>query len=242
MNIAIADDQKFDLLTTEKQLLGYLRYNHPEIIGGLRMESYTSGEDLLATFTPGKFSLIILDIYMGSMTGIETAEAIRQKDERVPIIFLTTSKEHLLDGYRVFASGYFLKPLVSHAEDFAHTFEHILPELLAMEQDISVPVAGENVDIPFRNIVYVDINDKHSLRLHLAESDVDTLLAYSNCSEILLQDKRFLECHHRIIINMDYVSVMDRDDFVLKDGSKIPISKRRIRDAKVSYMSYLAHR
>ena len=242
MKIAIVDDKTSDLLAAESLLLRYLRQTHPGIIGRLRIETFSSGEELLENFETGRFSLILLDIYMGTMTGLETAEAIRQQDEKVPIIFLTTSSEHLLEGYRVFAAGYFIKPLANNANEFARTFEHILPELMAQEKDISVPIAGENVDIPFRNIVYVDINDQHTLRLHLAETDVDTLLPYANCSEILLQDNRFLECHHRIILNMDYVSLMDKEEFILKDGSKIPISQRRKRDAKVSYMSYLAHR
>ncbi|SHK77665.1 two component transcriptional regulator, LytTR family [Selenomonas ruminantium] len=242
MKIAIVDDQMSDLLSAESHLLKYVRETHPGILGRLRIETFSSGEEFLESFEPGKFALILLDIYMGSMTGLETAEAIRLQDEKVPIMFLTTSAEHILEGYRVFAAGYFIKPLASNAAEFARSFEHVLPELLAQEKDISIPVAGENVDIPFRNIVYVDINDQHTLRLHLAESEVNTLLPYANCSEILLQDNRFLECHHRIILNMDYVSLMDKDEFILKDGSKIPISQRRKRDAKVSYMSYLAHR
>ena len=80
------------------------------------------------------------------------------------------------------------------------------------------------------------------LLFSLPDMVADTVLSYNQCQEMLTKDNRFIECHYRIILNMDYVWRMGQDDFVLKDGSKVPISTRRKKEVKAAYMHYMAHR
>ena len=242
MNIAIADDHPDDRKMAEEQLRRYLTQAHPEIMKDLVLETYSCAEDLLASFSPGQYDLLLLDIYMEDMTGMEAAEAIRLRDERVPIMFLTSSQEHILDGYRVFAAGYLLKPLTAHLSEFAKAMDHVFPEIMASQRTVLIPFSGKDVEVPVRNIMYVDINAQHKLSIHLPDMVADTVLSYNQCQEMLTKDNRFIECHYRIILNMDYVWRMGQDDFVLKDGSKVPISTRRKKDVKAAYMHYMAHR
>ena len=108
MNIAIADDRAEDLQAAEDYLLRYFSSRHPEVMNDLSISTFPNAERFLEVFDHGRFDLLLLDIYMEDMTGMEAAEAVRLKDDRVPIVFLTTSQDHLLDGYRVFASGYLM--------------------------------------------------------------------------------------------------------------------------------------
>ena len=80
MNIAIADDHPDDRQMAEEQLRRYLTQAHPEIMKDLVLETYSCAEDLLASFSPGQYDLLLLDIYMEDMTGMEAAEAIRLRD------------------------------------------------------------------------------------------------------------------------------------------------------------------
>lgn len=57
------------------------------------------------------FDLILLDIQMERMDGIQLAKTIRQRDQRVLIAFLTAVREHVFEGYEVQAVRYLLKPL-----------------------------------------------------------------------------------------------------------------------------------
>ena len=88
-----------------------------------------------------------------------------------------------------------------------------------------------------RNILFVDINENHLLSIHLPESVVETSIPYLQIQGMLEADDRFMECHHRIIINMEHVRRMDREIFILKDGTKVPISKRKLREAKAAYQT-----
>ena len=243
MNIAIADDRVNDLQAAEDSLLRYFSAHHPEVMDDLSVESFSSAEELLSVFEPGKFDMLLLDIYMEDMTGMEAAEAVRLKDDQVPIVFLTTSTEHLLEGYRVFASGYLIKPVLEHQGEFAHTMDHVFGRMKEKEKCISVHTEGREVDIPLRKILFVDMEgEAHILQFHLTDVVVASRFPYPQLLGMLEADGRFVECHHRIIINMEHVRRMDRENFFLKDGTKVPISKRKLKDVKAAYMHYLAHR
>ena len=140
MNIAIADDRVEDLQAAEDYLLRYFSARHPEVMSDLSISTFPSAEKFLEVFDPGRFDLLLLDIYMEDMTGMEAAEAVRLKDDRVPIVFLTTSQDHLLEGYRVFASGYLMKPLRENAGEFNHTLDHVFKGLMQTERTITAPV------------------------------------------------------------------------------------------------------
>lgn len=242
VRIAVADDQPEDRREAEEKIRDYLSENHPQAADGLTIDIFKSAEELLTAFTRGKYDLMVLDIYMEDMTGMEAAEKVRLSDENVPIVFLTTSREHLLDGYRVFAAGYLLKPLAEHMEEFSRTMAHIFPELLGRQKHITVEINGSELDIPIGKITCVDINYQHNVSIHLTDAVMDTHTPYVECQTALLQEKNFIECHHRIIINMDYVRRMEDDMFVLVDGTKVPISQRRKKEAKAEYMRYLVQR
>jgi len=241
MYLAIADDQAADLRAAADFIRNYIAQQHPESVGDLRLDTFVRSEDLLAAFEPHKYDLIILDIYMETVTGMQAAETIRALDKDVQIIFLTTSTEHLLAGYRVFAVGYFVKPLADNREEFAKTFDHIFPHLTDRQKSIGITVRGVKINVPYRNIHYADIRDKR-LCLHLAADNLSTNDSYEACRAKLLSDDRFVECHHRIIVNMDYVARMSKEDFILTSGENVPISQRRKTETKLAYMSYLAHR
>ena len=241
MNIAIVDDERIELETAKYYVRKYLRGHYPQEEPTVNIDTFTCAEDLLKGYKPGAYQLVILDICMPEMDGLQAAQMIRARgDNEVQIVFLTGNDDYILNGYRVFAVGYFIKPITNHADEFAKTFEHIFPKLCRKTPEIIFNVDGEEVSVPYRNIFYVDIEEHHKLCVHLTDGKILTDNSYVEVWEILSKDERFLECYHRIIVNMDYIKLMKSDDFVLLDGTLIPISQRKKKDVKVKYMRYFA--
>ena len=241
-NIAIIDDSAKDLLLAKNYIIEYICNNHSDIAKNCVIDVYSSGEEFLGKFQSNKYALIVLDIFMNTINGIRTAQIVRMRDRNCKIIFLTSSNEFILDGYSVFASGYFIKPLENNQQKFSDTFEYILPDLLEQVQQLNVTIKNENIAIPYKNIYFIDINFNHHLRINLQNQEIVTNLSYADCQSQILNDKRFLECHHRVIVNMDYVKSMENEEFILDNGAKVPISQRKRREAKLNYMQYLANK
>ena len=242
LNIAIVDDSARDLFYAKDYLIKYICKNHNDIYKNCIIDTFSSGKDFIEKFQPNKYALIILDIFMNTINGIKTVQIIRIRDRNCKIIFLTSSDEFVLDGYSVFASGYFIKPIEDNQQKFADTFEYILPDLLEKVQKLNIIVKSENISIPYKNIYFIDINFNHHLQVHLKNQEIVTNLSYADCQSQILNDKRFLECHHRVIVNIDYIVSMENEDFILENGTKVPISQRKRRESKLKYMKYLANK
>lgn len=237
MNIAVVDDDAADLDAAVRHLREYVDIDYPQ--ADIHIATFAGGENLLKDFEADTYDLIVLDIYMKGISGMETAKAIRQVDAEVAIIFLTSSEEHILEGYRVYAAGYFIKPLAENKEEFTETLDHIFPRLRERRKAICLCIEGAAYRVPYRDILYVDIRDIRKPCFHLYGRALLSSMSYEKCRDTLLKDSRFLECHHRIIANMDCVESMEQDDFLLKDGTRIPISRRKRQDVKIAYMNHL---
>lgn len=242
MKIAVVDDSAKDLSSEIDCLTNYISKNKLGLSLNLKINGFQSAADFIKSFEPGKFDLIALDIIMNDINGIQLAKMIRAKDRDCHIIFITNSTEFLIEGYSVFAVGYFIKPVSEHEEEFKKTFEFVCSKL---EKNLELPVTvirNVKLGVPYKDICFVDINEKHKVRITTIDRELIITMNYAQCQEILMNDRRFLECHYRIIVNMDHIQSMKEEDFILKNGVKIPISQRKRRESKITYLNYILHK
>ena len=106
LHIAICDDEKDFVDHLNGLLLQYGRETGREI----KITAYYDGMELIEKYDT-TIDLIFLDICMKMVNGLHAAERIRQMDENVGIIFLTTLTQYGLEGYKYQATNYIIKPL-----------------------------------------------------------------------------------------------------------------------------------
>ena len=238
MNIAIVDDDPQARQDARVLFAESLTQLHTQLQTNLSCKEYNSAEEFLAEFQPGAFDLLLLDIYMGGQNGIDAARTVRAQGENCPIFFLTTSTEHMLDGYLVFASGYFLKPLRQNHELFLQTLRHCLPKLFE-KKVFTTQTDNTTLDVPLDKIFYMDCNNARNAILHIEEKELPLEDSYTDCLSQLLDDARFLECYDHLVVNMDKIADMLEDVFVLTNQERIPISRRKRPQVKEQYIRYI---
>ena len=106
LKIAICDDESTFLDNIEMFVKKYEKERGTQIF----LKKYLSGLDLEDSLNL-KFDIVFLDINMPGINGMELAKGIRKKDEHTIIMFLTSLKEYVFEGYQVEASGYLTKPI-----------------------------------------------------------------------------------------------------------------------------------
>ena len=119
---------------------------------------FASSEELLEAFRPGGFELLLMDIYMDGMTGVEAVRKIREMDETIPIAFTTTSTEHTLESYRLSVLKYLEKPVrKKDINDLLH--------LVKLQRDSAPRLAirqnGETQKIPLSELFYLEQKAHH---------------------------------------------------------------------------------
>lgn len=243
LRIATVDDNPADLKDIRACLTHYFKKRAGKTPIDYTITAYTSGPSFLEDFKKGDYDLILLDIYMPRMTGMQVANEIRAIDEDAWIIFLTTSRDHALESYNVFASGYVLKPLLDHAPQLEALLTRLLPEDALAAKTLTVKLAGgECLSIPYSHILYMDCQGSRGAVLHLEDRAIASQNSYQELADILLSDERFLESYHRLILNMNAVTAMKEDTFLLKGDLTLPISRRKKKEVKQQYMQFLLSR
>ena len=108
MRIALVDDDRAQIETLSKMVTAELSKSGYPVS---KLDAFESGEAFLAKWQAGAYDIIILDIFMDKLTGVETARKIRESDHMVRLVFCTISNEFASESYEVAAQYYLHKPV-----------------------------------------------------------------------------------------------------------------------------------
>lgn len=236
MRIAVCDDDPMELHKIRSSLEQYVSLHQKE--ADIAVYAYPDGDSLLDGMKRlGKFDLMILDILMPGMNGIELASEIRGGGDFGKIIFLTSSPEYAVDSYKVGAFYYLLKPF--HQEEL---FSLIRKAHLAIgnEQGSSIMLkrGGMLTKVELRMLSFAE-SANHNVLFHLKGGEViDCFGSLQDYESNLLADGRFVRCHKSFFVNMDFVKSVTNKEFILTDGQLIPISRNIYRQVKSAYFDY----
>ena len=230
MKIAICDD----VLADRDTLIDYLRraLDARRLSGEIR--AFESGERLLDAISAEHFPICFLDIYMQGISGVGVARKIREKDKQAAIVFTTSSKEHMAEGFEVGAAHYLVKPYTRQAVDEA--LERCIRQAGQPEKYLEILANRRARQVLFSQIRYVESRDK-SCTVYATGEELRTWASLDEL-EGQLNDPRFLRCHRSYIVNMDFVSDVRGKDFLLTDGGLIPIRREDYQQMRDIFDEY----
>ena len=204
LKIAVCEDE-----TSERDALR----NMLETEIGLRrieaeISTFASGEDMLIAMRDEIYPISFLDIYMGTVTGIEVAKEIRSRDENAVIVFTTISREHMAEGYDVGAVHYLVKPYSKESVRIA--LDRCLRVTGTRERFIEVMAGGEKRKLFLSKILWAESLDKKCVICFQAEEKAppEHLRVYMRLDELLsiIDDPSFLRSHRSFIVNLDHAA------------------------------------
>ena len=233
MNIAVIDDCFQD----REQLKSLIYSSADNMSFQVSCRCFSSGEDFFKSFVPGQYPVVFLDIYMGGITGIETARLIRQQDMECLLIFITTSREHTWDAFKVHPFDYLVKPCRREQIDY------VLSEVRKLLDDTSAFLelthGRQKVRFSYSELMSLS-SDGHYVLANAYKRD--TLRCYvpsfSGLWDVLCRDRRFLLCNRGIILNMDYIEKLSDNNFILKNGQAFPIRQNGRNEVLQSFFAY----
>lgn len=226
LKCAITDDEPLALDLLES----YVRKTPSLVLAG----KYGSAAEALSGLAENPVDLLFLDIQMPEMDGVELSRMIPASTK---VVFTTAFGQYALEGYRVNALDYLLKP-VSYPEFmrcvgkamewFGIARKAAVCQTTAMPGNrdcIYVKSEYKLVRIPFGNLLYVEgLKDYVKFYLESSEQPVLSLMNMKNLEEMLPRD-RFMRVHRSFIINVARISAIDRSRIILGDAS-IPIGDK----------------
>ena len=235
MKIAICDDDSLVLQELSSLLNEYRAKSHTH----LEYEKYSCPLELLAQLEKGAhFDIILLDVVMPGINGIQCAKDIRAIDNFVKIIFLTSSPEYAVESYSVSAYQYLLKPL--QKEKLFSIIDLLEGEVDAQSQNVFVFKSQKGITkISLSKLEYCEVSAR-KLVLHMVNGEeYECNLHMNELEEYLKVYKMFLKPHRSFLVNMDYIKTLMPTSIVMECGAKLPIPKEKHNHIKQSYMDYI---
>lgn len=222
LHIAICDDEKEFVTHLTRLLEQYSAESGEEI----KVTAYYDGLDLIEKYD-ATIDLIFLDIQMRLVNGLEAAKRIRQMDENVGLIFLTTLTQYGLEGYKYQATNYIIKP-IKYVRLKAEMNQWLKRYKKNDSPSLVISNSSGKYKVFLKSLRYVETFDRNLL-LH---TEQENIVCYKNMKEMEreLNDKGFARCHTSYIVNLSYVKGIHKLELELISGEKLPISQPRRKE------------
>lgn len=230
VRIAIVDDDE-EYRVQEREFIE--RYSE-ETGEQFEISYFNSGMDFITDYSP-VYDIVFMDIEMPLMSGMETAKKLRERDDKICIIFITRMAKYAIEGYSVNAIDFVVKPI-----KFGNYIDKLKKALKYVdsrkEKEIVLKRDSNYIRVPVSSIYYV-IKDKNYLVYNTVKGKITLRGTMKNVEEELAGCS-FSICNSGCIVNLGYVQQVTQNS-VLINGEEFPISRRRYKELKKEMFDYL---
>lgn len=214
--IAVVEDQQDEQDTLRAH---FSRYSSEKGIE-FHLTFFAGGEEFLSKYRP-VYDMVLLDIGLPGLNGMEVAARVRDMDQSVMLIFVTNMAQFAVRGYEVDAFDFLVKP-VGYA-NFAMKLQRALNRLNTHRQtEIVINTPDGLIRLPSSQIKYIEISG-HKI---VYQTTHGPLNAYGNLKEIEkgLDSKIFIRCNSCYLVNLNFVSAV-RGFTAVVGGDELQISR-----------------
>lgn len=186
----------------------------------VELETFPSAEAFLFRYQEQKdFDILLLDIEMPGMDGVELAKAVRRDNDAVQIVFITGYSDYIAQGYEVSALHYLMKPV--DEEKFFQVLSRAVGRLARNEPFLILELPGETVRVPLPEIRYLDVQQNY-VTVHARE---DYTLKRPLAELEAQLDRRFYRIGRSCIVNLTCVRRVTRTEAELTTGERLPLPR-----------------
>lgn len=235
-NICICDDSKFFLQKLIDKLHKIAQKNNIKIC----IKTYTTSKQLMFDIEElcVGTDLFFLDVLIDKMTGVEIANRLRQQGTDVPIVFLTSSKEHVFDALDVMPLHYFIKEEVQDEK-----IEEILLKAREIIKNFKVKkfnykVGRELRVISFDDVIYFEVMNR-VISIQSIKGEEDRFYSTLDTVEKQINSSQFIRVHRSFLVNVSYIEKIESKEIVCRNNIKIPVGTRYLKSLKEEYTKYL---
>jgi DNA-binding LytR/AlgR family response regulator len=230
MKLAVVDDEK----KTTDLLDGYIKRFEKENNLTINVSVFHNPNDFLTNYSRD-YDLVLMDIEMPGLNGIETARELRRMDGRVVLMFITNMAQYAISGYEVEAIDFVIKPI--SYPDFVLKIQKAM-RYITRNQDKKLTLnTGEGVVyLHVSDICYIEVM-RHYLVYHTTNGNY-TVRGVMKEMEESLSNYHFVRSNHCYLVNLKYVESINGS--ILKvGGDDLQISRNKKNEFLTEFTRYV---
>lgn len=231
IRIAVVDDEKIITDMEQKKIKNILDFFSEEY----EIYIFTDGITLLNQFDNYKFDLIILDIDMPDITGMEIAKKLRGKDIDIEIIFVTNKDDFVYDAIK-YSPFRFIRKLKFDSE----IYEALENFIYKREKETIVKTFSTDYGkkmIQINKIIFIEVRS-HKLTVYMNNNK--NFIANGNLKDIEneIAEYGFIRIHQSYLVNFQYINIIKQKEIVLDNGERLPISRGKYENVKMQFVRF----
>lgn len=196
---------------------------------------FLSGKDLVESLENERYDLLLLDIDMPGITGLDIAKSIANSNPKPLIIFVTSHDELVYDSLQFHPFGFVRKSYMDR--ELVKVLKDAISEIRKKEKRFHYRTATDDVSIKLEDILYFE-SDGNYIKL-FSKAEEDRFRATMSSVENTLGVQGFVRIHKGFIVNQKYVKKINSEECTLSDGVVLPIGRSYSESARKKMMRYM---
>lgn len=232
INIAIIEDE----INEQNLLKGFFDQLSTSLNEKICLKVFNNGKEFLFNLEFGIFDLVLMDIELNSdKNGIEVSQKLREIDNEVVLVFMTNLSQYAIEGYKVKATDYIVKPISFY--DFSIRMTAIFANINAKKvKKVLIQSDGVKVVLLVRDICYIEVLN-HSLIYHTINGDY-TCRGSLGATEKEMRNYNFSLCNSCFLVNLAFVESVEGYSAII-NGEKLLISHPKRKNFLKDLSGYL---
>lgn len=197
------------------------------------VETFPSAESFLFRYEEQKsYDILLLDIEMQDMSGVDLAKKIRKGNDAIQIIFITGYMDYIEEGYEVAALHYLMKPVSE--KKLWEVLNRAVVKIKKNEKSLFLSLSGEMVRIPVYEVKYLEVQQNY-VTVH-AKNNYTIKKTLGEFEREL--DERFYRMGRSFIVNLCCIDRITKTSVFLSDGSVIPLPRGQYEPLNKAFIAH----
>lgn len=230
MNIAVCDDENKIL----EEIAAFIEKEFP----GSRVELFSDGQSFLTAVKSASNDepdLLLIDIDMPGMSGMEVAAALTEEKSRTLIVFVTAHDELVYDSFKYHPFAFVRKKYLE--EELRGVLKDCQKEIDSRNKQFIFQNASQTINLAQSEILYFE-GQANYLAIHTT-GDEYRMRSTMTAVEKELENCGFLRIHKGFLINLEHVKILKSENLELDNGELLPIGKSYSDEAKKSILRFM---
>lgn len=200
---------------------------------GCEIRTFASAEAFLFEYEEDKaYDILLLDVEMKNMNGIELAKRIRKDNNRAEIIFITSHFEFVGEGYEVDALHYLIKPI--SVEKLTQVLTKAAEKLSVEPPSVVISCEGETVKLYESDILYVE-SFLHYIVIHTKDNEYKIKENMSVFEKRVSDD--FYRIHRSYLVSLKHITRISRTSVNI-GNTELPLSRGKYDDINRAFIQH----
>ena len=222
--IAICDDENRILEDLSRMVL--------ELIPDADVSAFGEGRALIESAGKAGYDVVLLDIDMPDLNGLEVAAFFQVADRKPLIIFVTSHDELVYDSLQLHPFGFVRKSYLD--KELKKVLEDAVEEVSSRDKHFFFHTASGDIKLQMDDILYFEAEGNY-IKIKTGSNEF-RFRETMQTLEMSLKSDGFIRVHKGFLVNQEAVKIINSDKLILNDNTEIPFGRSYQENARKMLM------